>query len=113
MARGDVNFVGLRDAATLGPPWVMPRAQMRFVLDITTMKTVAPCLTWCALTEQCFILNRCGGVRTVEDVPLLAGADKVSFNSALWPIMWRRRGSFGSQCIVCAIDAKPSPANGN
>ncbi|MBL4812289.1 MAG: imidazole glycerol phosphate synthase subunit HisF [Rhodobacteraceae bacterium] len=52
-----------------------------------------------------------GGVRTHHDVRalLLAGADKVSFNSAAVanPDVLREAAlRFGSQCIVCAIDAK-------
>ncbi len=62
--------------------------------------------------EQCFIpLTVGGGVRTVADVRalLLAGADKVSFNSAAVAdpdVLTRAADQFGSQCIVCAIDAK-------
>jgi imidazole glycerol-phosphate synthase subunit HisF len=62
--------------------------------------------------EQCFMpLTIGGGVRTVEDVRnlLLAGADKVSFNSAAVAdpdVVARAADRFGSQCIVCAIDAK-------
>lgn len=62
--------------------------------------------------EQCFIpLTVGGGVRTVADVRalLLAGADKVSFNSAAVAdpdVLARASDQFGSQCIVCAIDAK-------
>ena len=62
--------------------------------------------------EQCFIpLTVGGGVRTVADVRalLLAGADKVSFNSAAVAdpdVLSRAAAQFGSQCIVCAIDAK-------
>ena len=62
--------------------------------------------------EQCFIpLTVGGGVRTPEDVRalLLAGADKVSFNSAAVAdpdVIARAADRFGSQCIVCAIDAK-------
>jgi len=52
-----------------------------------------------------------GGVRTVEDVRrlLLAGADKVSVNTAAVsrPEFVREAAQkFGSQCIVAAIDAK-------
>lgn len=52
-----------------------------------------------------------GGVRTVEDVRalLLAGADKVSFNSAAVAdpdVVARAADRFGAQCIVVAIDAK-------
>ncbi|WP_372611113.1 imidazole glycerol phosphate synthase subunit HisF [Aquicoccus sp.] len=62
--------------------------------------------------EQCFIpLTVGGGVRSVADVRalLLAGADKVSFNSAAVKdpdIVEEAANQFGSQCIVVAIDAK-------
>jgi len=62
--------------------------------------------------EQCYIpLTVGGGVRTVEDVRalLLAGADKVSFNSAAVAdpgVVARAADRFGSQCIVVAIDAR-------
>jgi len=52
-----------------------------------------------------------GGIRTVEDVQkaLSNGADKVSMNTAgvLNPNLIKNAAAkFGSQCIVCAIDAK-------
>ena len=62
--------------------------------------------------EQCFMpLTVGGGVRTVEDIRslLLAGADKVSINTAAVtrPEFVREAArKFGSQCIVAAIDAK-------
>jgi len=62
--------------------------------------------------EVCFMpLTVGGGVRKVEDarVLLLAGADKVSFNSAAVAdpdVLAEAADRFGSQCIVCAIDAK-------
>ena len=62
--------------------------------------------------EQCFIpLTIGGGVREVDDVRnlLLAGADKVSFNSAAVAdpdVVARAADRFGSQCIVVAVDAK-------
>ena len=62
--------------------------------------------------EQCFMpLTIGGGVRTVDDVRnlLLAGADKVSFNSAAVAnpqVVREAAAQFGSQCIVVAIDAK-------
>ena len=62
--------------------------------------------------EQCFMpLTVGGGVRTVEDVRalLLAGADKVSFNSAAVAnpdVVREAAEKFGSQCIVVAIDGK-------
>ncbi len=62
--------------------------------------------------EACFMpLTIGGGVRSADDVRdlLRAGADKVSFNSAAVAdpdVLARAADRFGSQCIVCAIDAK-------
>jgi cyclase len=62
--------------------------------------------------EECFMpLTVGGGVRAVEDIRrlLLAGADKVSINTAAVarPELVREAAQkFGSQCIVAAIDAK-------
>jgi cyclase len=64
--------------------------------------------------EACFMpLTVGGGVRTLEDIRalLLAGADKVSINTAAVhrPEFVREAAEkFGSQCIVAAIDAKSS-----
>ena len=62
--------------------------------------------------EHCFMpLTVGGGVRTPGDVRalLLAGADKVSFNSAAVAnpdVVAEAADRFGAQCIVVAIDAK-------
>jgi imidazole glycerol-phosphate synthase subunit HisF len=62
--------------------------------------------------ERCFMpLTVGGGVRSLEDIRrlLLAGADKVSINTAAVaePELVRRAAEkFGSQCIVVAVDAK-------
>jgi cyclase len=62
--------------------------------------------------EQCFMpLTVGGGVREVEDFRrlLLAGADKVSVNSAAVArpqLVTEAAHKFGSQCVVVAIDAK-------
>ena len=62
--------------------------------------------------EKCFIpLTVGGGVRTLEDIRnlLLAGADKVSINTAAVSdknLVKKSSEKFGSQCIVVAIDAK-------
>jgi cyclase len=62
--------------------------------------------------EVCFMpVTVGGGVRTIEDVRelLLAGADKVSINTAAVKdrdFVRRAAEKFGSQCIVVAIDAK-------
>jgi cyclase len=62
--------------------------------------------------ERCFMpLTVGGGVRSLEDIRrlLLAGADKVSINTAAVaePELVRRAAEkFGSQCITVAVDAK-------
>ncbi|MDG1458691.1 MAG: imidazole glycerol phosphate synthase subunit HisF [Pseudoprimorskyibacter sp.] len=112
-----VNFVNLRDA---GDPVDAARAYDRAgadeicFLDIhathENRATMFDVVTRTA--EECFIpLTVGGGVRTVNDVRALlrAGADKVSFNSAAVAnpdILADAAEQFGSQCIVCAIDAK-------
>ena len=68
--------------------------------------------------EACFMpLTVGGGVRTVEDIRqlLLAGADKVSINTAAVndrQFVRHAAEKFGSQCIVVAIDAKKVSAEG-
>jgi cyclase len=62
--------------------------------------------------EQCFMpLTVGGGVRAVADIRalLLAGADKVSINTAAVAdptLVARAAEKFGDQCIVVAIDAR-------
>jgi len=112
-----INFVDLRDA---GDPVDAARAydhagaaELCF-LDINathenrgTMFDVVR-----RTAEQCYIpLTVGGGVRSAADVRALlrAGADKVSFNSAAVAdpnVISAAADQFGSQCIVCAIDAK-------
>lgn len=58
-----------------------------------------------------------GGIRTIDDIrdTLLAGADKVSINSAAIKtpdLINAGAWGFGSQCIVVAIDPKWSAADG-
>jgi cyclase len=68
--------------------------------------------------ERCFMpLTVGGGIRTLEDIRalLLAGADKVSINTAAVhrpEFVGEAAEKFGSQCIVVAIDAKRSEAGG-
>ena len=68
--------------------------------------------------ENCFMpLTVGGGVRSLDDIRalLLAGADKVSINTAAVrdPDFVRRAAQkFGRQCIVVAIDAKRVSAEG-
>ncbi|MCA1972803.1 MAG: imidazole glycerol phosphate synthase subunit HisF [Caenispirillum sp.] len=112
-----VNFVGLRDA---GDPVEQARiydaagADELCFLDITASSDNRATLydVVARTAEQCFMpLTVGGGVRTVEDIRklLLAGADKVSINTAAVhrPEFVREAAEkFGSQCIVVAIDAK-------
>src|SRR3954447_1757224 len=56
-----------------------------------------------------------GGIRSVDDAQAVldAGADKVSVNSAALArpeLIDELAGTFGSQCVVLAIDAKASPS---
>ena len=67
--------------------------------------------------DQCFMpLTVGGGVRSVEDVRalLLAGADKVSVNTAALArpgLIDECARAFGSQCVVVDIDAKRAALN--
>ena len=112
-----VNFVGLRDA---GDPVEAAKAydaagadELCFLDIHATHENRGTMFDLVQRTaEQCYIpLTVGGGVRTSQDVRnlLLAGADKVSFNSAAVAdpdVIARAADQFGSQCIVCAIDAK-------
>ena len=112
-----VNFVNLRDA---GDPVEIARAydaagadELCF-LDITASHENRNIILEVvrATAEQCFMpLTVGGGVRTTEDIRklLLAGADKVSINTAAVSdrgFVREAAEKFGSQCIVIAIDAK-------
>ena len=112
-----INFVDLVDAGN-------PVAQARFYdregadelcfLDITASAENRDTLYDVVrrTAEECYMpLTVGGGVRTVDDIRrlLLAGADKVSINTAAVarPEFVREAAQkFGSQCIVIAIDAK-------
>jgi cyclase len=112
-----VNFVNLRDA---GDPVEQARlydaagADELCFLDITASHenrdTILGVVSRTA--EACFMpLTVGGGVRTLEDIRnlLLAGADKVSINTAAVKrpeFVAEAALKFGSQCIVVAIDAK-------
>jgi cyclase len=112
-----VNFVDLIDA---GDPVAAAKAydaagadELCFLDIMATADNRATMYDLVTRTaEQCFMpLTVGGGVRTPEDVRrlLLAGADKVSFNSAAVArpdVVAEAADRFGSQCIVVAIDAK-------
>jgi len=112
-----INFVNLVDA---GDPVEQAKvyddqgADELCFLDITASHenrdTIFDVVSGTA--EQCFMpLTVGGGVRSVEDIRklLLAGADKVSINTAAIhnPEFVREAAEkFGSQCIVVSVDAK-------
>ena len=112
-----VNFVDLRDAGDpveAATAYDAAGADELCFLDIHATHenrgTMYDLVTRTA--ERCFMpLTVGGGVRTHHDVRalLLAGADKVSFNSAAVAdpdVVAEAADRFGSQCIVVAIDAK-------
>ena len=112
-----VNFVDLIDA---GDPVEQARvydaagADELTFLDITAShenrETIYDVVRGTA--DHCFMpVTVGGGVRTVDDIRklLLAGADKVSINSAAVSrpeFVAEAATAYGSQCIVVAIDAK-------
>jgi cyclase len=112
-----VNFEGLRDA---GDPveqaivYDKAGADELCFLDITASHENRGTLLDVVhrTAEVCFMpLTVGGGVRTLEDIRalLLAGADKVSINTAAVTnpeFVKEAAEKFGSQCIVAAIDAK-------
>jgi len=112
-----VNFVDLIDA---GDPVEQARVYDRAgadelcFLDITASHEQRDTIydVVARTAEQCFMpLTVGGGVRTLEDIRrlLLAGADKVSINTAAVhdPEFVREASEkFGSQCIVVSVDAK-------
>jgi cyclase len=112
-----VNFADLRDA---GDPVEQARlydaagADELCFLDITASAEERDTLYDVVrrTAEQCFMpLTVGGGVRKVEDIRklLLAGADKVSINTAAVArpeFVAEAAEKFGSQCVVVAIDAK-------
>lgn len=112
-----VNFVELRDA---GDPVEIARRYDRegadelTFLDITASSDERDIILHVieAVAAEVFIpLTVGGGVRSVADVRRLlnAGADKVSINTAALQdpqLVADASRRFGSQAIVCAIDAK-------
>ncbi|MDP6787029.1 MAG: imidazole glycerol phosphate synthase subunit HisF [Rhodospirillales bacterium] len=112
-----VNFVDLVDA---GDPVEQARiydhagADELCFLDITASHEARDTILDVVrrTAEQCFMpLTVGGGVRTIDHIRglLLAGADKVSINTAAVErpeFVGEAAEKFGSQCIVVAIDAK-------
>ena len=112
-----VNFVDLRDAGDpveIAKAYDAAGADELCFLDITaTHENRGIILDVVQQTaEACFMpLTVGGGVRTLDDIRklLLAGADKVSINSAAVAnrdFVRQAAEKFGAQCVVVAIDAK-------
>lgn len=112
-----VNFVGLRDAGdpvALGRFYDSEGADELVFLDITAShEERAPVIRLAErVAEQVFIpFTVGGGLRKVQDIRdcLLAGADKVSLNTAAIQqpeLITESAMKFGSQCVVVAIDAR-------
>jgi cyclase len=119
-----ISFVQLRDAGDpveLASFYYQEGADELVFLDITATPegrdTMADVVE--RISEQVFIpLTVGGGLRSINDMRrmLMAGADKVSINTAavLNPDLIRESAEkFGSQCIVVAIDAKRVGDNKN
>jgi cyclase len=119
-----VNFVGLRDA---GDPLELARAYDEqkadevIFLDITaTSDDRATTVELASRASAELRLPYCvgGGFRAVEDMRrmIAVGADKVSVNSAAVAnpaLITEGARAFGTQAVVCAIDAKAVPGNPN
>ena len=117
-----INFLELKDAGD-------PVEQAKFYdksgadeicfLDITATHEERAIIieTVKKTADKCFVpLTVGGGVRTIEDIRklLIAGADKVSINTAAVkdPLFIKQASQkFGSQCIVVAVDAKKTSNN--
>lgn len=117
-----VSFVGLRDAGDpveCAAAYDKAGADELVLLDITathegrsTMIDIVK-----RVAETVFIpFTVGGGIKTVDDFTdlLRAGADKISVNSAAVRnpnLINEAAYKFGSQCVVCAIDAKKTNDN--
>ena len=112
-----VNFANIRDAGDpveLGALYAKQGADELVFLDISATeqkrKTLASLVKEIAKNINIpFTVG--GGIGSLDDVGTLleAGADKVSINSAAVKepqLLEKLSNSFGSQCIVLAIDAK-------
>ena len=117
-----INFVNLKDA---GDPVEQAKiydkggADEICFLDITASSENRKILLdkVSETAKSCFVpLTVGGGISSIEDIKslLLAGADKVSINTAAVKnhnFIKESSIRFGSQCIVIAIDAKKVGAN--
>ncbi|MGH7378085.1 MAG: imidazole glycerol phosphate synthase subunit HisF [Candidatus Methylomirabilales bacterium] len=118
-----VRFVDLRDAgdpAQAAAAYDAAGADELVFLDITASHERRKILLEVVrrTAEEAFMpLTVGGGIASLEDIRalLLAGADKVSVNTAAVQdpdLIREAAGRFGCQCIVLAIDAKARPGGG-
>jgi cyclase len=111
------NFVDLRDAGdpvALAQRYDLEGADELVFLDITASSDARDTTIDMVrrVADEVYIpFTVGGGIRTLEDARrmLRAGADKVSVNTAAVQrpeLVGEIAREFGSQCVVCAIDAK-------
>jgi len=112
-----INFINIRDAGDpveLAKMFNLAGADELVFLDITASSDQRNIMSdvVARTAEEVFIpLTVGGGIRTVADFRemLKRGADKISVNSAAVKtptLISEAAEKFGSQCVVCAIDAK-------
>lgn len=112
-----INFVGLKevgDPVNLARSYYEQGADELVFLDITATHEQRDTMVQVVerVAKEIFIpFTVGGGIRSVQDIRkmLLAGADKVSLNSAAVknPELIREGAAvFGNQCIVLAVDGK-------
>jgi imidazole glycerol-phosphate synthase subunit HisF len=111
------NFIDLRDAGDpveLGARYASEGADELVFLDITATNEKRKTLSELARRIARHInipFTVGGGIVSIDDVSILLnhGADKISVNTAAFEnpkLISELAGSFGSQCVVLAIDAK-------
>ncbi len=111
------NFLDLRDAGDpveLGARYALEGADELVFLDITATHEKRKTLSELARRIARHInipFTVGGGISSIEDVHVLLenGADKISVNTAAFKnpdLIAELAGTFGSQCVVLAIDAK-------
>lgn len=117
-----INFVGLKevgDPVQLAKIYEEQQADEIVFLDITATyedRSIIKNVIERAAEELSIPLTVGGGIKTVQDFKeiLLAGADKVSINSAAIKnpeLIKDAANEFGTQCVVVAIDAKKNQDN--
>ncbi|MFC2061882.1 imidazole glycerol phosphate synthase subunit HisF [Elusimicrobiota bacterium] len=109
-----VNLIDAGDPVEAGERYTEEEADELIFLDITASsdKRKMQVELIDRTASKVFIpLTVGGGIRSIDDIDdlLKAGADKVSINTGAVEnpeLIKRSSESYGSQCIVCAIDAK-------